>query len=261
MRQLLTDLRGNPIHSFAQRRLRRIRHYHLSALICLIQNRSWEDVIRRARQHPSESNYQDESTGNTPLHIACRLDPPPTVIRALRAASRIQNNEGATPLHIAASHRCSAQSMKALIECARQHQNSDRNYVSPTADLSRMGRAPIHYACMSFRGLEIGAFRLLFEESIKEGNLVVRPDKLFDLGEESDDDEEELFDDINVLGETGTHMEVNVLGMKDATGQTPLALLFRRYRERVKVVIGRVDSLHREHRDMPEKAALACTRT
>lgn len=261
MRQLLTDLRGNPIYSFAQRRLRRIRHYNPSTLICLIQNRSWEEVVRRARKHPSEILHRDEVTGNTPLHIACRLDPPPAVLLALRAASRIQNLEGATPLHIAASHRCSAQSMKVLIECARQHKNSDRKNVSPTADLSRMGRAPIHYACMSFRGLEIDAFRLLFEESIKEGNLVLGPEKLFDLGDEFDDDEEELLDDIYSIGEPSTQMEVNVLGMKDATGQTPLALLFRRYRERVKVVIARVDRLHREHKDMPEKAALAAAMT
>ncbi len=258
MRQLLTDLRGNPIYSFAQRRLRRMRHFHPSTLICLIQNRSWEEVIRRARKHPSETLYQDEVTGNTPLHVACRLDPPPAVILALRAASRISNHEGATPLHVAASHRCSAQSMRALIECAKQHTHSDGKSVSPTADLSRMGRAPIHYACMSFRGLEIDAFRLLFEESIKEGNLVMGSENHCALEEDFDDVEE---DETYLSSGTGPQVEVNVLGMKDATGQTPLALLFRRYRERVKVVIARVDSLHREHQDIPEKAALAAAMT
>ena len=48
---------------------------------------------------------------------------------------------------------------------------------------------------------------------------------------------------------------VNVMGMKDATGQTPLGLLFRRYRERVRCVINTVDRL-RSEQDNPDRAAL-----
>ena len=264
MRPLLTDLRGNPIYSFAQRRLRRMRHLHQSTLVFLVQSRAWEDVVRRARKHPDEVLLQDDATGNTPLHVACRLDPPVAVIRILKDTSRVKNREGATPLHIAASHRCSAESLGVLIECARQEPPEDVNgdkQISPTADLSRMGRAPIHYACMSFRGLELDAFRLLFEATLKEGNLVVAPEKHFGLeefiNEEFDDDEMFQPDEDNVTDK----IEVNVLGMKDATGHTPLALLFRRYRERVKVVIRTVDRLHREHHGTPNKAALAAAMT
>ena len=271
MRPLLTDLRGNPIYSFAQRRLRRMRHSHQSTLMFLVQNRAWEDVVRRSRKHPSEVLLQDEATGNTPLHVACRLDPPPAVIRILKATSRVKNSEGATPLHIAASHRCSAESLRVLIECAEQHAPDEGGRqighpaggecISPTADLSRMGRAPIHYACMSFRGLQLDAFRLLFEATLTKGNLVIEPEKQFDLDGFIDED---LFEDDDIYAsrdETQEKFEVNVLGMKDATGQTPLALLFRRYRERVKVVIRTVDRLHRQHQESPNKAALAAAMT
>lgn len=245
MRHLLTDLRGNPIYSFAQRRLRRIRNpHHPSTLVCLVQNRAWEEVLRRARKYPSEVLLQDDSTGNNPLHVASRLDPPAAVIRALKAASRVKNNEGATPLHIAASHRCSAESLAVLIECASQQKPYDEDrpskdtnvHVSPTADLSRMGRTPIHYACMSHRGLDLEAFQMLFEVSLKEGNLMLDAENRFGLDDFVDDeyldDEDE---DLYQAAEPGSQIEVNVLGLKDSTGQTPLALLFRRYRERVKV--------------------------
>lgn len=241
MRHILTDLRGNPIYSFAQRHFRRIRHPHRpSTLLCLIENRSWDETIRRVRKYPSEILYRDDATGNTPLHIACRLDPPPAVIRALKSTSRVKNNEGATPLHVAASHRCSAESLAALIECASQQHKQDSTGLSgiprgpPTADLSRMGRAPIHYACMSHRGLDLKAFQILFEESLKEGNLLLEPEKCFGLVDDFADDE--ILEDEDSEGNDPTPLvEVNVLALKDATGQTPLALLFRRYRERVKV--------------------------
>jgi hypothetical protein len=184
-------------------------------------------------------------------------------------------------------------------------------HTSPTADLSRMGRAPIHYACMSFRGLDIAAFRLLLDETLREGNVWVWDG--IDDGEDEDDldyYESELHsslmnegskvmeeEDENENGEKENHIEarddtslcefetevdrelyqyptslsmddltidgskkdgkncrsqrpikvlVNVMGIKDATGQTPLGLLFRRYRERVRCVINTVDKIRRE---------------
>jgi hypothetical protein len=273
MRHILTDLRGNPIYSFAARRLRRIRHSHLSSLFCMVQNRTWEDVLRRAKSHPHEVLVQDDVTGNTPLHVACRLDPPEDVIRALQATCRIKNHEGATPLHIAASHRCSAESLSVLLDCASLTEPEDdlmncKDHVSPTADLSRMGRAPIHYACMSFRGLELDAFRLLFEATLKDGNLQLDNNEkrlgLDDfIDEELDEEDEELDDDFWRVPEEPNEerVTVNVMGMKDATGQTPLGLLFRRYRERVRVVISTVDRIHTENNETPDQAALAAAMT
>lgn len=267
MRHILTDLRGNPIYSFAQRRLRRIRHTHSSTLFCMVQNRAWQDVLRRTKSHPHEVLQQDDVTGNTALHVACRLDPPANVVHALAAVSRIKNQEGATPLHIAASHRCSADAIAAVLECASgtEHQEGlDSDHTSPTADLSRMGRAPIHYACLSFRGLELDAFRLLFEATIKDGNITIDNEKRLGMNDFIDEElDEELDDDFWRVPEESTEesVTVNVMGMKDATGQTPLGLLFRRYRERVKVVISTVDRLRSENSKTPDQAALAVAMT
>jgi len=263
MRHLLTDLRGNPIYSFA-RHLRRSRQHHHSSLICMVQNRTWAEVRRRAKSHPHEVVLQDDSTGNTPLHVACRLDPPPDVIKALKTTCRVKNNHGATPLHIAASHRCSAEALRVLLECAShtpRDEGINKEDVSPTADLSRMGRAPIHYACMSFRGLEIDAFRLLLEATLKTGNLKLDSEKRMGLDDFIDEEFDEELDDDEYYKATESpekeQVVVNVMGMKDATGQTPLGLLFRRYRERVRCVISDVDRVRREHQGAPDRAALA----
>lgn len=169
-------------------------------LFCMITNRAWGDVILRVQKYPNEATGQDPVTQNTPLHIACRLDPPPEVILALQVTCRTPNAEGATPLHVAASHRCSAAAIEALLNVSKRidannkacscnrdedtyityrtgsicKNKSDEGRIScgaSTADLSRMGRAPIHYACMSFRGLEIDAFRILLDASLQDGNL------------------------------------------------------------------------------------------
>lgn len=380
VRYFLTDLRGNPIYSFAQRLRRNNRHHQHHAarvlshqllqlqqqqqqhpslhmgttsdfitttLVCMVRNRNWEEVLKRVVSHPAEIHVVDADTGNTVLHAACRLNPPSDVVRVLATAvtCRHANHEGATPLHIAASHRCSAAALQALLDVCRscatslpsatttttaitpstnttKHTDSledpplrqDSNkHTSPTADLSNMGRAPIHYACMSFRGVEMDAFRLLLDETLQEGNVWVwdQPQEEeedddedlldvysssalpnnnsssnkwmeeneehddFDLSERDDkfhyEFENELDKDLYQQQQTSCADDltvdeskknepikvlVNVMGMKDATGQTPLGLLFRRYRERVRCVINTVDRLRRESHDNPDRAAL-----
>jgi hypothetical protein len=221
MRQLLTDLRGNPIHFSSRRRQRRYRHPNLPLLFYRVQNRAWDDVVRRARSHPHEVTIQEDATGNTPLHIACRLDPPSEVVRALLESSRTTNTEGATALHIAATHRCSADVIRVLLE------DEDA-----TSCLTRMGRAPIHYACMTHRGLGVEAFRLLLVETLQKGNVVMNESSVneFDLIDEEDIAKEE-----EATRERQSNT-VNVMTMRDCTGQTPLGLLFRRYRERVRKI-------------------------
>lgn len=290
-----------------------------ATLFCMVRNRAWEDVVRRAKKYPTEVFGKEPSTGNTLLHVACRLDPPPEVVHALQENCRIPNLEGATPLHIAASHRCSAASLQALLDVSHNN-DSDKNdndddstyktkdLTSATADLSRMGRAPIHYACMSFRGLEIDAFRLLLDATLRNGNLWLEKPKppskyqeddfideedMDDLDYEESDSpfhQNESLNDIDINGnfdekdsyvdcfenirrslyteESCENLEnsiisssctdrvlVNVMGLKDATGQTPLALLFRRYRERVRCVISTLDRLRAEHENDPIRLA------
>ena len=319
-----------------------------SPLFCLVLNRAWDDVVRRAKTRPHEVRVQDSATGNTPLHEACRRDPPPHVVRALQSTCRVPNHHGATPLHTAASHRCGVDALRVLLECAAlappepshrretgavddhhgegdyyegavvEHRTEDHHHPRervdhdlpsstaseqqhphhhhPTADLSNMGRAPIHYACMSFRGLEIDAFMLLLDETLKHGNRILDPlvdrddghDDLDDLDDFLDDDNDDnnnnnnneycdFFEGFHPRPyfereeEDGTYhhhhrqqpaaVVANVMSMKDALGMTPLALLFRRYRQRVRTVISTVDRLHIQNRTLPSKAALASALT
>lgn len=399
VRYFLTDLRGNPIYSFAQRLRRNAAHHNrnhqhqqqqqqrlslqllqqeqqrynrrlsvddpnsnddtsppapsttpttaaptvlethsdfvTTTLVCMVRNRAWEDVLKRVLSHTHEVHLTDAVTGNTVLHVACRLNPPASVVTALatQATCRHANHEGATPLHICASHRCSGPAVQALLDACRrcccyfsttsssssfatndslkndsannnimQHDNSNK-HTSPTADLSRMGRAPIHYACMSFRGLEIDAFRLLLDATLQEGNVWVwdrqrsnhEEEELygemqrfpssssavaFEKSDERDlcefdyfEKENDVFekdpdrnlcvqasddltvDDSKTNAQSAIKVLVNVMGIKDATGQTPLGLLFRRYRERVRCVINTVDRLRRDQNEHPELAA------
>jgi hypothetical protein len=234
----------------------------------MVRNRAWDAVIARARSHPHECATPDEE-GNTPLHIACRLDPPPAVILAFSHAapqcSRQANAQGATPLHIAASHRCSAHALRVLLEVGTRQDGR----VSPTADVSRMGRAPIHYACLSFRGLELDAFQILLDATLQDGFVCLYHQDTSATHQSIDEDEEcsvateikstcEKASSVSSsCGGGGGGIRVNVMSWKDATGQTPLALLFRRYRERVRCVITTVDRVRHEYAQRPDRAALA----
>ena len=273
MRHLLTDLRGNPIYIMS--RAARLRKRHLPTLFCLVQNRAWAEVIRRSKSHPHEVTFQEDATKNSCLHVACRLDPPKEVILALRKASRMKNAQGCTPLHIAASHSISEASLNVLLECASQIKTSvngetKRSFFmpqhdsyksqSPLADLSKCGRAPIHYACMSFRGLETSAFRKLLEATLEDGNVVVDDEayskKLLGL-DDFFNEEEEMMQSTTSFDASFQKKTINVMTVRDSSGQTPLGLLFRRYRERMRCVINTVDRLWREHADNPNKASLA----
>ena len=98
--------------------------------------------------------------GNSPLHVACQLDPPVEVLISLKDAVTQTNSWGATPLHIAASHRCNVHALRKLIEF----------FPGALYRLSRMHRTPIHYDCMSYRGLDLIAFKGLLEQTIKESD-------------------------------------------------------------------------------------------
>ena len=163
-------------------------------------------------------------------------------------SAQTTNTEGATALHVAATHRCSAEVVRVLL------QND-----GATSQLTRMGRAPIHYACMSFRGLGVEAFRILLEATLQKGNVVVVREADFDFIDEEDTTIEEE-DENKIPSKEGEESNtVNVMTMRDCTGQTPLGLLFRRYRERVRCVIKTVEQLHTEHKGSMASIAVAIT--
>uniref|UniRef100_A0A7S2MX27 Uncharacterized protein n=1 Tax=Helicotheca tamesis TaxID=374047 RepID=A0A7S2MX27_9STRA len=301
-------------YSPSQRQQRRFRHPHLPLLFYAVQNRNWAEVVRRATSHPHEILTYEDLSGNTPLHIACRLDPTSDVIKSLLMAKNEVNKEGATPLHIASSSRCSKEVILALISEENEDEEwccykKDTNGGGGAMALTKMGRAPIHYACMSFRGLGVDAFQVLLEATIRAGE-----DYDVDMEEEEDCDEDrkmpakptqhkrtnksgeggkknqktkkkrgilsrwknfnsnheeeernETSDDVisdedsscdtdiedyyfdddsqtSSIDNNKSIYEGNPVTLRDVTGQTPLGLLFRRYRERVRFVIKMVEN-------------------
>ena len=227
MRQLSTDLTRGRSQSIGNNGMERYKHPHLPVLFYLVKARNWAGVLRRCTTHPKEIMSVECNTGDTPLHYACRLDPPKNCIDALMHICNIKNNEGASALHVAASNRCSATVIESLV-------NTTIAKSSLTLALTKKGRTPLHYACLSFRGLDIDAFKILLEATIAT---CVSFEKMHDQLEE-DDDYDEV--DWNV-DYCGTEEQVNVFTMQDHLGQTPLSLLFKRYRERVRCVIRMLD--------------------
>jgi ankyrin repeat protein len=255
-----------------------------TTLVCLVNNQDWVNVLKRLKSHPQEATVQDEATGNTVLHLACKLNPPVDVIQALSCNEGIvrrPNNMGVTALHYAASYRCSKEALQALLDAARSDDAGDDKHNSATADLTHRGRAPIHYACMSFRGLDKEALHLLVDATLKEGNIWVhrllkhqrRQDSVLFMEEMAEETPEDLENDEVELPSNFSHSPddltcdddsslneapvlVNVMGLKDATGSTPLDLLFHRYRERVRCIINTVDRINHQNQDNPDRAAL-----
>ena len=159
-------------------------------LAFLLSECRWDDAISRLRSHPSEaSELADLSPGteagdgnrDLPLHVCCRLRPPPSVVEALltanpSAASLPGGNDteeslsgvlaGPLPLHIAVSHD-SADAIAPLLEC------------HPRAAMLRdsTGRLPVHLVCMSsLNGDEVGGGR----SEVLEELLMVYPEGLYE---------------------------------------------------------------------------------
>jgi len=236
MRTLLTDRRGNPIPIGDRRSsVNKGRSLEKTNLLRFVERRSWNEVIRRARSYPEEVCVIDEQ-GNTPLHVACRFDPPSPVLRSLGAVASVRNVNGLTPLHVAASHQCNATALKTLVDLGPESLRT----LSPRRD-----RTPMHFACLSFRGLDLDAFETLLDASmqpVSESSSSSRDDGEDDYDEEGDiDEEDDIRTEMEMMDHTPDHNDGVVLTWKDSTGSTPLGLLFCRYRERVKTAICRLN--------------------
>ena len=311
MRHLSTDFRRESCvdHHLSRPTCRRARHPHLPPLYYAVRNRDWDAVRRRLRAHSREVWVQEESSGNTSLHVACRLDPPASVVAALLtvgeysetgmdvgslaghartryALEEVRNAEGATALHVACSHRANEEVIRILMAPAGEDEtemgSGNREWIARTTAahtaLTRMGRSPLHYACMSFRGLGVEAFRALLEATVLQHAVAVAAaasasatagggggyDADLEAAEKDDDcalvspsidckfefnklpaadlddedDEDAFLNEHDAPISAGTSSSVaNPVTLRDVTGQTPLGLLFRRYRERLRCVI------------------------
>mmetsp|Transcript_1652 Transcript_1652/g.3018 ORF Transcript_1652/g.3018 Transcript_1652/m.3018 type:complete len:535 (-) Transcript_1652:1118-2722(-) len=214
--------------------LRRFRRPNLPFLFYAIIGRNWDAALRRVHTHPNEMFSVEDISGDTVLHYACRLDPPTDVVVALIPICFVKNREGATALHVAACYRCSAGVIRAMIE--GESCTDDRTPLSLL--LTNKARIPLHYACSSFRGLGLEAFRILLEATI---------DAQVWLEEKSKCNVEEQVDFVfenrqNIFQRENNEIDenrdrINAFTMQDSLGHTPLSLLFKRYRERVKYVI------------------------
>ena len=319
MRHIISDPRGNPVYtSFGSWRGRNrengisstshaAHHNPRGIMFLYVRASNWNSVILRAKSHPREVVMFDDN-GNTPLHVACKLDPPIEVLIALKDAVAQTNSWGATPLHIAASHRCNVHTLKKLIDY----------FPGALCRLSKMHRTPIHYACITYRGLDLVAFQVLLEETIQEsrrlqecrrrneqlrrqnlsqdadcdskitdfidilrdakddikdndilndeeisvlldndaGNLAhafsSEPSSFFNEGLISSD---KMEDDDNSAFLVDNERNSNAVTWKDTSGKTPLGLLFRRYRERVKRVIQILEQMKNSASNFPPSSA------
>lgn len=240
MRQLSTDLQRNDSqqNDETNTRPRRYRRPNLPVLFYSIIGRNWAQALRRTATHPKEVFSVEDISGDSPLHVAVKLDPPIQIVQALMPICNEKNREGATALHVAAAHRCSAGVIKIMVETEYAERKG-----ALTLSLSNRGRTPLHYACSSFRGLDVAAFKVLLDAMI-EAHIELEKrelDESFDI--EGFHNESEWEDNTE---------KVNAFTMEDHLGHTPLSLLFKRYRERVKYVIR---SLERKSISSSEVAA------
>jgi len=189
--------------------------------------------------------------------------------------------------------------------------------------LTNIGRAPLHYSCLSFRGLDVEAFRVLLDATIEACVILERRRYRQDHGllttaaaatagttEFEDDDDKDITnngdDDHDSYAHGGqydtkqphdpntkhpqnpheqpphdpyneppqpqndlewddvtdvAHQTANAFTMQDHSGQTPLSLLFRRYRERVRSVIHQLERNNRNGLSPPGAATTTTTTT
>ncbi|KAL7571977.1 hypothetical protein ACA910_001636 [Epithemia clementina (nom. ined.)] len=164
----------------------------------------------------------------------------------------VYNKDGWTALHVAASNHCSRQVLEVLVEYAPE----------AVSQLTRKTkRAPIHCATASFRGLDRDAFFYLLNVSLTRLVKDDSDDNNNDDDSSSSSSENEYdIKDSDKINSSNGHKNTtkklatgtNLLCLKDGTGQTPLALLFKKYRERVRHVCQQMDQLQLSRNDALE---------
>ena len=127
--------------------------YHQVALL------QWNRVIERCNSHPREAHYQDQGSGITALHVACRTPdtPPPVVLALLKAypqAAALQTKQYAsTPLHFACWRNLCEEVIRMLL----------RVYPRAASTLNGLGLTPLHLAARSARGNNVGVIAVLLQ--------------------------------------------------------------------------------------------------
>lgn len=123
-----------------------------SVLLELIEKKSWAKALLRIETHPGEASIRKPGglgPSNHPLHEACKLQPPASVIAALikshPPAVRSPDGWGYLPLHCACHSSSSIEVVSLLL--------SSHSAAARTRD--KAGRLPLHLACQWGSSLEV----------------------------------------------------------------------------------------------------------
>jgi len=132
---------------------------------------NWKGLLDRLASHPSEASYSDRCK-NTPLHLACRRQPPPEVVNALINADFDSSKsilhkttvDGLSALHFACYCGADINVVELLLGMKYDGSGSMSHSASVRRNLKmniysrrsihlvdRRGRTPLHCACAGFR--------------------------------------------------------------------------------------------------------------
>lgn len=130
-----------------------------SQLNVLLFEEDWQSAIAEIECHPHEAKIWtskpgffdgDHESNVLPIHVACSLNAPLEVIRAIVEAHPmcVQATESAfkrLPLHVACQYAARTEVIQYLVD----------EYVAGTLKADILGRLPIHYACSNGASLDV----------------------------------------------------------------------------------------------------------
>ena len=246
---------------------------HLPTLFYHISNRNWNSTIRRCKTHAHEATMMDQ-WGNTALHLACRLGGSTNAGNATGAAIRnnsvvplnviqtllqisspnVQNVDGCTPLHIACSHRSSADIISALLDASRCE------FAMSTPTSSTANEKPKQLRKWSYeeelRGKEVELSTIEVHsihhsknhqsthnnnKALQSGTLILTNSGKTPLHYACGSFRHLSMDAFRILLEAtykdSKKANMDILSQKDNNDDTPLTLLQKRYSERIRHAI------------------------
>jgi len=137
---------------------------------------NWNGLLKRIITNAKEASYTDRR-GSAALHLACRRQPPASVVSALLSAypeaTFKTTADGLTPLHFACYCGASVETVRMLVDARAKSTvanpnggtsndsnlldliggaaNASKNAGIINCPLDRRGRTPLHCACSGFR--------------------------------------------------------------------------------------------------------------
>ena len=128
---------------------------HRTVLFGLVLKKDWKAAIARASSTPEEAGTWIVTKGFNgnlrflPIHKACVLNPPDSVIQALLDAflegSKSTDQDGWLPIHCASFYGANARVISALLDANPKGTQSKDDE----------GRLPLHYACLKGASQEV----------------------------------------------------------------------------------------------------------